>query len=351
MMTLSVNHREDASGQSICNTAYNAGSRVNHFCYNHRKAIFAAILIGATLYTGNMFHTNYKRALAQASVPSAPLERFRHFPTWMHTDPVQVLGFPAAVAPNLVPTKKDINRKEKQFRSKWSINKWPRNHFTSQKEAELAFTRGIDAYNILMKWYENPHCEVDTAPFRLRHQRKPRFVYNDSLPSLANPCRCTYPAYVVKQLKQIFVPVRLQPKATQTEDGLSSYCPCTKADATASWATFEKDVRPAHLARIIKAMPWFPMDYRVLWYTISGFNTPQYIPWDDFNSSEYEKCFVKNDLPGKEAICDWAVEGDIFPVKTDCENSSWKNQQKKLDEELESLRWSLSQGMHGMGWD
>ncbi len=219
-------------------------SRVSQFCTDHRVAIVGLAVVLVIPF-------NYFIASNQASIPSQPLEKYHQFPTWMHTDPIQALGLPAAVSPQFVPNRLNISRAHRKFRAAWSVDHWRQHNFSTQAEALKAYIRGEDARTILDDWYDNPFCYKDTRYFEARHQHLPKFAYHDGMPSFANPCRCTYPLYIRKQLELALIPFFLQSPVPKTEAALNTYCPCAKTNAEASWFTFNEDNQPPFLARIV----------------------------------------------------------------------------------------------------
>ncbi len=208
------------------------GVSAARFCRTYWKAL----TILAVPLTINLFRANYLAALRRDSVPSQPLTKYHEFPTWMQTDPLQVLGFPSAVSPFFFssPLKNNITYNYKKFRLAWWPAKWRQHNFTDYRTAELAFLRGEAAKDIFDNWYKNPWCTDDISPFHGRHLQKPKFTYQDGLPSFTNPGHCTYPAYIAKHLKMALIPIFWQRSVPQTEQKLQLYCPCSKSDAEAS---------------------------------------------------------------------------------------------------------------------
>ena len=236
------------------------------FVNRHRAAI--AFLALAVYSNARAVHIQDSQAIDIGTT----LARYPHFPSWMHTDPVQVLGLPAQVAPTFVPSRDTIWRAWKGFSSKWHPDKQITNGF-SDTDAKAVYDRGLAARTALLRWHRDPYCydywrglvdfDVDTA------------YANQSIPHFAKDCACTYPKYLTNRivtypiLKAIW-PVDFQAKPPKT---IGEACPCDHAIASQSWASFEPEMVPPQLRRIRDQLPWTTPDWRVWIYRMRGLSS------------------------------------------------------------------------------
>jgi hypothetical protein len=227
--------------------------------YRHKAALgLFAILI----YT-NGIASNYK-ASRQTAVTRA-IEQYRHFPSWMHTDPVQIIGIPAQVAPTFVPHRGVIEKAWRKYKSRWHPDHWRPNNFTDQVIAYAVYYRGEKAMNALLRWHEDPKCDHFWT-------RLANFDGNSTqslLPTFAKDCACTWPSYIRKELSSFLVLVDWQVEPPQK---LEDACPCNADIARKSWSSFSFALRasPPYLSRIKQQLPWKTPDWRVWLYRLQG---------------------------------------------------------------------------------
>lgn len=100
----------------------------------------------------------------------------------MHADPVQVLGLPAEVSPDLVPNINEIHYAWQRFQELSTSRHYGDRGFDSQAEAESAFLRGRHAYVAMLEYTESPWCDENRRTIELLQH--PGAIYDDSLPSV-----------------------------------------------------------------------------------------------------------------------------------------------------------------------
>ncbi|KAJ8112396.1 hypothetical protein OPT61_g5222 [Boeremia exigua] len=287
----------DASSQTLEQTA----ARLRRFAQRYPK-VTKTLIAGVPLLLYLYF--NHELATTKAAMPSPALDKYNPFPTWMHADPVQVLGLPAAVDLELVPSFIEINRAWNEFQEPWRSQDYKLHGFNSSTEAQQAFKRGEDAYSAFLQFSQDPYCEKNTLPLQLLRQSA---GYNDSLPQFANPCRCTYPDYLFGQLAKAVISTIIQRPPPQTEADLAEFCPCTKAIAEASWASFATVVRPPPLARIASRLSSWTLDWRVHQYIRATQRDNQTIP---LIHNERDVC-LKGNYKGCGVAHGWVYARDL----------------------------------------
>ncbi|KAL6708247.1 hypothetical protein ACN47E_003171 [Coniothyrium glycines] len=294
------------------------------------KLLYGGVCIACTLYLCNKYTTSVVEIDSECSMLVA---KYRHFPSWMHTDPLQVLGLPAAVAPGFMSHQDVVDAALKTSRMKWHPDKWRQNGFSSADEAQTASMRIVEAYHSIEDFLFNPYCEEDTAA--LHRGQNGSMSYNDGLPSFSNPCRCTRPTYYDQKLRKTiasFLPWAVfQQQETSIE---SACCPCNRAIAQASWNTFTAENQPPFIRRIYNSLPWLTRDWRVFKYKLfwhlhgvdpTSKHRGRVGPWGDAHVA----ICLHGKLRGCEAMPGWAVDYDFDSYRWHCEEWTVKQRLKE----------------------
>ncbi|KAH4013471.1 hypothetical protein HBI56_221520 [Parastagonospora nodorum] len=261
----------------------------------------------------------------QATPASLYISSFKSYPTWLHTDPLQVIGLPAQVDPAFIPSRRTIQKACGKYKSTWHTDKKNR---ISQRDTLAIVHRGDLACDLLMLYHDNQYCEKT-----LDSLTKFDVVggYNDSLillpfpsgfssapagaPHFAKHCACTLAKYLRAWSYQVLMPVDLQPDPPKT---LEETCPCTLDMATKSWKSFSFDAKspqPPYLGRIKKDLSVFTTDWRVLWWRAKGL-----IFYDDrsFVSTKMAMACAQGTQEGCERMEGWTSASDFHFALKQC---------------------------------
>lgn len=183
----------------------------------------------------------------QASPAAAYAASFREYPTWLHTDPVQIIGLPAQVDPAFLPNRATIDRACSEFGSKWHPDRYRRNGFSNTEDAMAIYMRGHDACELLFQTLDNPSCEwlrnnITNFDEAMGYNKRvlPAFAKQyphtaQGFPHFQEGCACAWSRYRREWWYKMVVPVDLQPDPPAT---LEETCPCTLGMALSSWSSF-----------------------------------------------------------------------------------------------------------------
>jgi len=276
------------------------------------------LLIALAYTNGRAAH--YKAL--QETPASLYVSSFPKYPTWLHTNPLQVIGLPTQVSPTFMPPRRTIEKACRKFKSTWHTDS--RQHLLSYRDATAVVHRGDLACQLLEEYLNNQYADdtlLDIVNFHnfagyiLRNPLLP-LVLNSSAtvpagaPHFAKSCSCTYAKYYRAWLYQVLMPVDLQPDPPRTLDKM---CPCTFDMAMKSWESFSfsaKSPQPPYLDRIKNDLSPLTADPRVLWWRIKGlvFSDDRWI----FDDEEAMDCAIGT-LKGCEKMIGWTSPSDFQP--------------------------------------
>lgn len=100
----SATRRTRATKKYVQSKAQAAGRGVRvctRFALSPKGILILSSLIACGGY--NNYQANQNNILHTTATASTTLSQYRQFPSWMHTDPVQVIGLPAQVDPDFSP--------------------------------------------------------------------------------------------------------------------------------------------------------------------------------------------------------------------------------------------------------
>ncbi|KAF1910984.1 hypothetical protein BDU57DRAFT_419661, partial [Ampelomyces quisqualis] len=195
----------------------------------NRKAFISMGVLFAHAYT-NSRAAHYKAL--QPTPASLYIGSFAHHPTWLHTNPIQVIGLPAQVDPSFIPSRDTINEACATYKSTWHTDRLRKNGLTKQ-DALAVMDHGNEACDLLEQYHDNQYC--DTTRQRIANFTAPAPV---GASHFAKDCACTYNKYFRAWWYQLLMPVDLQTDPPQT---VEETCPCTYEMAIASWRSFSFD--------------------------------------------------------------------------------------------------------------
>jgi hypothetical protein len=340
---------------------------VNNLRRRNGRNIFISMGMGlliALAYNNN--RAAHYKAL-QATPASLYISSFKNFPTWLHTDPLQVIGLPAQVDPAYIPNRRTIQKACQKYKSTWHPES--RKNRLSQGDIYAIIHRGDLACDRLMRYLDNTFCEkyrgvITEFDIIGGYRDNPTLLPVPSgfssaplgAPHFAKNCACTYAKYLRAWWYQVLMPVDLQPDPPKT---LEETCPCTLDMATKSWRSFSFDAKspqPPYLRRIKKDLSVFTTDWRVLWWRAKG------LIFDDdrvYLLRTPAKACAQGTQEGCERMKGWTSPGDHhFSLKTcretvrfkegkdikieaedPIEEEKWRNLRKDEEYEREANKW------------
>ncbi|KAH6028436.1 hypothetical protein HBI54_231160 [Parastagonospora nodorum] len=262
----------------------------------------------------------------QATPASLYISSFKNYPTWLHTDPLQVIGLPAQVDPSFIPSRRTIQTACRAYKSTWH----PDSQKTriSQREISAIILRGDIACDLLEHYQNNQYCakvfsNITNFDVFAGYRNNPILLPVPSgsssaplgAPHFAKHCACTLAKYLRAWSYQVLMPVDLQPDPPKT---LEETCPCTLDMATKSWRSFSFDAKspqPPYLSRIKKDLSVLTTDPRVLWWRAKGL-----IFYDDrsFSSSTNATACAQGTQKGCEKMEGWAWVSDFHLLSKEC---------------------------------
>ncbi|KAL5113719.1 hypothetical protein ACEQ8H_008392 [Pleosporales sp. CAS-2024a] len=276
-----------------------------------RNACIAMGVVGIGLLFA-LAYTNSRAAhykALQATPASLYVGSFAHHPTWLHTDPVQVIGLPAQVDPSFIPSRDSIIEACARYKSTWHTDRLRVNGLTRQ-QALAVMDRGNEACDLLEQYHDNQYCSA---------VRDSIADFNGPAPAgashFAKDCACTYARYLRAWWYQLLVPVDLQPDPPQT---VEETCPCTYDMAMASWRSFAFDAThapPPYLDRIKNDLALATTDGRVLWWRVKGF-----VFHDDrtFSSKDAAMACAMGEHEGCKSMRGWTSFSDFYRRARHC---------------------------------
>ncbi|KAJ4989573.1 hypothetical protein SVAN01_04950 [Stagonosporopsis vannaccii] len=312
---------------------------------SYRKLAVMAAAGGALLLC---LYSNDGRAARNAALRSPVLDRYHKFPTWMHTDPVQVIGLPAMVSRDLVPNTNEVQRAWKVFARSWRPQFFADHGFDTYAQAEHAYKRGEAAYNAIIDYTDSPWCDLQRQPLETLRQRNA--TYTDGLPQFASPCQCTYASYLLQRALRPFIPAGYA-TPPQSEADIARFCLCNETIANASWETFTPAKQPPPLHRILDSLPWWTPDSRV--WRFKQHAREQHLDRMDFTvkilPSKVEAC-LKGDHELCKNVPGWvsAQDFDKLASPSRCHNSNdtiIMRAKMRREEREEMALWNKQNGV------
>ncbi|KAH3967305.1 hypothetical protein HBI81_165910 [Parastagonospora nodorum] len=342
---------------------------VNNFRRRKGRNTFIGIGLGllvALAYTND--RAAHYKAL-QATPVSLYISSFKSYPTWLHTDPLQVIGLPAQVDPAFFPSRRTIQTACRTYKSTWHTDL--RKNRISERDALAIIHRGDLACDLLERYQDNQYCEealsnITKFDVVAGYRDNPILLPVPSgfsspppgAPHFAKNCACTFAKYLRAWSYQVLMPVDLQPGPPKT---LEETCPCTLDMATNSWQSFSFDAKspqPPYLDRIKKDLSVLTTDWRVLWWRTKGL-----IFYDDqsFISREKAMACAQGTHGGCQMMEGWTSPSDFHPNLKACnstvslqeskdikiepeddgiiEEEEWKQAREVEEKEREHARW------------
>lgn len=184
----------------------------------------ATSLVVAACVLGYRVHHAMDMKAAQALPPGLQkaLDERAVFPTWMYSEPHNILGLEIPSIGEVAP-KTVIVKAWRQFNIAFHPDRFSNNGFANEVDAHLAFGIGRSAKEALLEYNVNPYCENNTLPFRTFDAG-----HNATgLPHFALDCKCSGADVTTFKEAFNFVAATLHtPARTQPITSLADFCPC-----------------------------------------------------------------------------------------------------------------------------
>jgi hypothetical protein len=244
-----------------------------------KVAVAASVLVVAYQTMNIAHHVKVNHTLPRSV--QTTLDQYKHFPTWMYTEPHNILNLETPSIGEIAP-ERVIAKAWRTFGRRFHPDHWQEgNGFANRTVAGHAYLVGARAKYALDMYYENPYCENSTRSFlefdALHHVT--------GLAHFAPNCTCNS-AEARRQALDALVPAILQSSsyARLNTESLADLCPCN-ATLVKSFHKMPVGSAPP-LARIYDATSWSPLAPSAFVWKLCTFFMGTLEDWKHANSPE-----------------------------------------------------------------
>jgi hypothetical protein len=206
------------------------------------------------------------RGLSIAPSLQRELLEYKNFPTWMYSEPHNILGLEPSPFGDAAPMTVII-KAWRLFNIRFHPDNGNINGFPSLGAAGAAHRVGIEAHEAFVQYYENPYCVNNTKfpkDFRAPHDAL-------GIPHFAKNCTCTAWRQALGATTSALLEGTVLPNSSASHPSFSTICPCTSdiVRAFRNARAHVVDSVPPPLARIWDATPWVTLSPRVFKWKVS----------------------------------------------------------------------------------